>query len=324
MNGRATAEHAGFLHATNVFGSDEEFVAVVAPFLRAGRDAAEPTLVGVTPQREALVRDALGDTTGVTFLDGSPYEQPPMAALRQNHELFSDLVTAGADRIRIVGEIPLPGTEVPWDGWARYEAAINHLYAALPVWAVCPYDRRTTPPEVLADVERTHVYHAGPDGGLAPNPQFVPPAEFLTALGRAEVDPLERTTPHLVLTDPSPARARHAVAGLAAATALDRDTVDDLVFAVSEVVDNALVHGRPPVTVRAWAAMERIVVAVQDRGDGPADPWVGFLPGRPHGQHAGLGLWISNQVCARMTTSRSADGFTVRLVGGTPLAAGPH
>jgi hypothetical protein len=35
----------------------------------------------------------------------------------------------------------------------------------------------------------------------------------------------------------------------------------------------------------------------------------------------GLGLWITRQVCSRVTLSQTSEGFTVRLVAGTPYPA---
>lgn len=119
-----------------------------------------------------------------------------------------------------------------------------------------------------------------------------------------------------MLAEPTPAGARHAVAALARTTTLDREAVDNLVLAVSEVVINATVHGQPPVDLRAWDAEDRVVVAIRDRGRGPADPFAGYLPRTD--DLGGLGLWTTHQACRRVTLSPTPDGFTVRLVAGTP------
>jgi anti-sigma regulatory factor (Ser/Thr protein kinase) len=307
-----------FFHEAAVYDTDEEFLGVVTPFLRAGVAAGEPTLLGVNRRQEGLVREALdGDVEGVTLLAGDAQYANPLSALRLNTALFSNHVEAGASRVRIVGEVPHPGTGAAWDGWVRYEAAINHLYSALPVWGICPYDTRNTPADVLADVRRLHTHLATP-GGSVPSAGYTDPAEFLAERAALAIDVLERTAPHVELDDPRPADGRHAVAALARAAGLDDDGTDDAVLAVNEAVSNALAHGLPPVRMRAWASADRVVVAVSDGGAGPTDPFAGLLPGRPSGLHAGLGLWVLNQVCSRVALTHGAAGFTVRFVVGTP------
>ena len=98
---------------------------------------------------------------------------------------------------------------------------------------------------------------------------------------------------------------------------LDATTIEDLVFAVSEAVTNAVTHGRPPIRVRLWTAPDRIVATVTDRGDGPADPFVGLLP-VTNTSSGELGLWLTHQLCNHVTLDTTDEGFTIRLVVGTP------
>ena len=65
---------------------------------------------------------------------------------------------------RVASEVPHPGVGAPWDGWARYEAAINRAYAEFPLWGLCAYDTRITPGAVLDDVARTHPHLATAHG----------------------------------------------------------------------------------------------------------------------------------------------------------------
>ena len=147
---------------------------------------------------------------------------------------------------------------------------------------------------------------------------------------------METTSPPVInLTDPAPATARDAArtASTIRPGTLRRDPtapgtppreppqldpadIDHLVFAVSEVVTNALIHGRRPVRSRLWTAADRIVVTVTDRGDGPADPVAGLLPVIGTCS-AGLGLWLTHQLCSHVTLDTTDDGFTIRLVVGT-------
>ena len=98
------------------------------------------------------------------------------------------------------------------------------------------------------------------------------------------------------------------------------DTIlDDLLLGVTVAVSNALIHGRPPTTVRIWAAPDRIVISVHDQGHGPADPLAGLVPAPRGTATLGLGLWIIHQLDIDIALKHADDGFTIRLRGGTTI-----
>jgi anti-sigma regulatory factor (Ser/Thr protein kinase) len=123
------------------------------------------------------------------------------------------------------------------------------------------------------------------------------------------------------LGDPSPAASRHAIGDLARDMSLGRDRIDDFLLGVNEVVTNARLHATPPVVVRAWGTPGRVVVAVNDPGKGPEDPFAGLLPPESSVREGGFGLWITHQVCPETAMEVSEDGFTVRLAVGNPAAS---
>ncbi|WP_410675888.1 ATP-binding protein [Amycolatopsis sp. cmx-4-68] len=127
--------------------------------------------------------------------------------------------------------------------------------------------------------------------------------------------PIQRTAPLAELTDPQPRAARQAVTDFNK-TDLPAAEIDDLVLAVSEIVDNALRYGRSPVRMRIWADAEHLVVTVHDTGEGPGDPFAGLLPAAR--DIGGRGLWITHQVCSQVALHRDDTGFTVRLTAGRP------
>jgi len=316
-SGSGRLRRAGFRHEATVYSNDQEFLDVVVPFLREGVAAGEPALIAVNPRLARLTDTQLGDLAGVSFLQREHYARP-LRTLRDNYTLFAKQVAAGAGQIRMVGEVPHPGTGGPWDCWVRYEASVNHFYAGFPLWSICPYDTRTTPVQVLTDVARTHPRLATPDGRHERNPSYRDPATFLTELAASETDPMQHTPPAVELVDPTPADARRAVIALLHTTTLTTDQADNLTLAVSEAVVNTILHGRPPVLLRAWAGPDRVLAIVHDHGPGPADPFAGLLPdARPDGREH-IGLWLTHQLCDRVTLTTTPDGFTVHLVAGTP------
>ncbi|TDB70965.1 sensor histidine kinase [Micromonospora sp. KC723] len=320
MRTGAAAGHSGYFHEAVLYDSSDELLAVVLPFLLDGVAAGEPSMVSFGERHTALLRSALPPRCGVTFLDGGDVYARPSAAIRSYRQLLADQVAAGATQIRIVGELPPVAFGRFWDWWGRYEAAINHAYDEFPLWSMCVYNTRSTPPEILDDVSRTHPRTATADGRHVPNEVYTAPELYLREPRPVAPDPLQHGTPLVELVDPTPAGARAAVHAVAPEQ-LSADEVDDLSVAVSETVTNALRHGRPPVRFRLWAGDGRVVVTVVDGGSGPTDPYAGLLPARG-ATSGGLGLWITYQSCDHVAMQRGPDGFTVRLITGGRNAAG--
>jgi hypothetical protein len=139
----APTDLRGYLHEAVLYDSDEDFLGVVVPFLHEGVAVGQPCLVALGASTAGLVRAAVGDTSGLSFLDDR-YDRPA-SVIRSSRDLFAAQVADGASQIRVVSEVPHPGMGAPWDGWARYEAAVNQAYAEFPLWGLCAYDTRITP-----------------------------------------------------------------------------------------------------------------------------------------------------------------------------------
>jgi anti-sigma regulatory factor (Ser/Thr protein kinase) len=170
---------------------------------------------------------------------------------------------------------------------------------------------------VLDQVRRTHTHVVTVDGHRLPSTTYQNPRDFLATAVTPWVEPIESRPPTFELSDPSSAQARNALGALQETAVLTDEDLNGLVLSVSEAVSNALVHGCPPVRLRAWAESGRIVVTVTDRGPGPADPAAGLMPGAGPG---GLGLWLAYQLCAYVSLQREPDGYTIRLIAGEPTA----
>ncbi|MFD5830490.1 anti-sigma factor RsbA family regulatory protein [Lentzea sp. NPDC060358] len=300
----------GFFHETAFYGSDDDFLALVVPFLEDGLRAGEGVVVACAQWNTGLLRDALGDD--VLYLPGADQYSRPSESIAVYRDFFRDHTEAGARQLRVVGDVPHPGTGASWDWWARYEAAVNQAYAEFPVWGLCPYDTRTTPADVLADVVSTHPNIATAPGAHEVNPGF---REGLPGTKQVE-DELERCAPLVDLVGVSAGAVREAVGSAIDAIALSEDCAHDVVYAASEIVTNGLTHGVAPVRFRLWADDRRVLVAVSDRGCGPSDPLAGLVPTTAT-RTAGLGLWILHRTCDYVSMGQDSDGFTVRVsVGG--------
>lgn len=304
------AERRPFHHAAAIYGSDDGFLGAVTPFVQEALAAGEPTILALTARQQALLTSEIGRPAGVSMLAPSDHYGHPFGALCANRSVFEGHLRDGAARVHLVGDLPR-GDVTTWRGWARYESLCNHRFADLALSALCTYDTRDTSGDVLADVRCVHSHLVGADGCHVANPDYLQPETFLSRWSKDAADPLETGEPRAYLVDPTPAAGRRAIAGMAAAAGIRGD---GLVVAVSEVLANAHLHGRPPVTFRAWSETGRVVATVTDAGLGSSDPFAGLLPPSPD-LLGGRGLWIANQLCDAVSVSSGDDGCVVRIVG---------
>jgi anti-sigma regulatory factor (Ser/Thr protein kinase) len=315
------AGRAGYVHESVLYGSDAELLDCVLPFLTGGLAAGEPTFVAFGPEHTALIRLALPDRR-LRYLDGDDRYTRPASAIAAYRTMLGELTNpagpaGGARQVRIVGELPPAVMAGAWPWWARYEAAVNLAYDAFPLWSVCTYDRHATPATVLADVARTHPLRMLPGDRHEPNTAYQQPAEFIAGYGAGEPDPLEAAAPLIDLTDPAPVEARHAIQDADRRGVLPTVTeLSTVVIAVHEAVTNAFRHGKPPVRLRLWAAPDRVLAAITDLGDGPADPFAGLWPD-PDRTDGGMGLWIIHELCDHVSVDTTSS-CTVRLTFGRP------
>ena len=117
----------------------------------------------------------------------------------------------------------------------------------------------------------------------------------------------------LELVNPTPGAARRAVMSIATQSDIGPERLAGLELSVSEIVTNAIVHGRSPVVVRAWSPSATcVVVTVRDAGPGPSRPVAIELP-PVDAVGGGRGMWICSQSVDHLDMRVDADGFVVRL-----------
>lgn len=306
--------HVGHFHEAGFFSSDEEFAALIVPFVEEGLAAGEPVILGYDDRKTALLRSWLADPAAAEFITGASLYATPGRAIAAYQRLFEHHTAMGARQIRIAGDVPHPGNGSRFEGWDRYEWALNTVWPDFPVWARCLYDTTTTPPDVLDVVERTHPSLVAPSGEGGASGRYQAGRAF-TPLPPAP-DLLQATAPQAQLIDRPAAATRRALTHIGRGL-IPEAALTDLIIGAAEAVSNALVHGQPPATVRIWAAPGRVVVSVHDSGPGPADPLAGLIPATPARQHLGMGLWVMHQLDIDTALIHGPDGFTVRLRAGT-------
>jgi hypothetical protein len=314
MRAGAARGQVGHFHEAGFYGSDAEFAALIVPFVEEGVAAGEPVIIGYDDRKAGLLRSWLADPSAVEFIGDQSLYATPARAIATYRRLFEFHTAMGAGQIRIAGDVPHPGNGGRFEGWDRYECAVNTVWQDFPVWGRCLYDTTTAPQTVLDIVERTHPRLVSPSGQRRASERYQQ-APVFEGLPPAP-DSLEASTPMIELTDRPAADTRHALAQIGHGRVADT-TLQDLIIGASEAVSNALRHGQPPATVRIWATPDRVVVSVHDPGPGPADPLAGLVPAAHSPSNPGLGLWVMHQLDIDTALILTGDGFTVRLRAGT-------
>ena len=313
---RTGAAHGrvGHVHEAGFYSSDAEFLALIVPFVTGGIAAGEPVVIGYDDRKCDLLRAELPRPDAVSFIADTRLYATPAGAIEAYRQQFERHVAAGAEQIRIAGDVPHEGNGGRFAGWDRYESAVNVVWQDYPVYSRCLYDATTVADRVRDVVERTHRRLLTADGGATASPRYQEVADFERLPPAA--DPLEATPPTVALIDASPRKTRHRVAE-AAHGRIDAATVRGVAVRglrsrPQRAPARTAAHHR-----EAWTGPDRIVVRVHDDGPGPADPLTGLVPAPGGTAGAGLGLWLIHQFTnIDIALLADTDGFTVRLRGG--------
>jgi anti-sigma regulatory factor (Ser/Thr protein kinase) len=307
---------AGYEHDALFVRSDEELVDFAVPFLRAGLEAHEASLVVCSPQTNALLVDALDRGHGIIFVPGAEVFRRTTRALLAYEQMVERELDRGASRVRIIGEVGFGDHPRGRAESMRFEAVANVALTRHPLWNVCVYDTRRLPRDALAFGEATHPVLI--DGNeRRPNEAYRDPAEMLRRAPSEGPDPIEDSPPALQVADFDRfglATLRSAIRQVAVTrSALPLSRLEDFVEAVSELAGNAVKHGSGRVRVRLWVSVSRVVCTVTDQGEGFDDPLAGYVQPRPGHAH-GMGLWLVRNLTDSLSFGRTPEGFTARVM----------
>jgi PAS domain S-box-containing protein len=181
-------------HLCSIYESSEEHLAVAIPFIRIGLDRGEKCIYIADDGTEAIVRDAMYaegiDVERAIATDSLVLKHKGAAYLKHGsfdpEWMFTFWADATAEASR-QGFSALRATgETEWvvrgaqglERWMEYESRLTHVLARHNCFALCQYNRRLFPPEVVLDVIRTHptvIYR----GVVCRNMYHVPPDELL-------------------------------------------------------------------------------------------------------------------------------------------------
>ncbi len=296
----------GFVHPAFFYGSDDEYLGTLVPFITDGLAEGQPVAIAVPGARLRLLREALGGAADeVLLLDMEVAGRNPGRIIPTVLRRFADAHCGG--HVRIIGEPIWAGrTDIEYPACAQHEALINHAFAGRDVTIVCPYDTRALDHRALADALATHptVWEAT---GRRDSDHYAP---------HAVVDrynqPL-RCTPdaaELAINTTADIRdARRLVTAQAQQAQLGAERTADLELIATELVTNSLRHTGGGCRLRIWRDQEHLIFSVEDDGH-LSDPLAGRRPPEP-GQYGGRGLLLVNQLADLVRTHATARGTTV-------------
>jgi signal transduction histidine kinase len=182
-------------HLCMSYGTSEEQLEAVIPFLRYGLERRERCVyIADDGSRAALLSAlqaagiAVGDAAGAgvlsvlgkqtTYLRDGRFE--PERMLAWIAEQTEAALVAGFQAFRLAGEMTcVRGTAPGVERLAEYEAKLNQLLPTRPVSALCTYDRRRFPADIVREGIATHpLVVVGRT--VCRNPYFAPPEKYLS------------------------------------------------------------------------------------------------------------------------------------------------
>ncbi|MGP3911175.1 anti-sigma factor RsbA family regulatory protein [Nonomuraea sp. 10N515B] len=304
---RARFDGEGLRHVGVPYDSDESFLDLTVPRVRAALDEDRRVLVITGAARLALLADALGDDAGhVDTRVSTAWYGHPYRTLAAYHDY-----TRGRRTLVIA--------EPSWEGLSRreitelirYESVVNAALSAASAVMLCMYDLREVPPAALDYHEVNHPLLLGVDGE-ATSTRFIPPHQLVLNDDHA---PLPEPGPGAVtirFTGRELRWLRQSVGEYARAAGMDRNLITSLVISVSEIAANSIEHGAGYGTITMWENNGELICEIADPGGSLDDPLPGYIPPEPESPR-GYGLWISRQLCDLVELRTEGGLLRVRL-----------
>ena len=298
-----------FTHPALFYGTDEQYLDALVPFVTEGLERAQPVAVAVPGERLRLLNEALGDAAReVMMIDMEVAGRNPGRIIPTVLRRFAD----AHDRVhvRIVGEPIWAGrTATEYPACAQHEALINLAFAGRDVTIVCPYDTSALDDRALADALATHptVW----EGALRAESDRYDPGSVIGRYNqplRIAEDVVELT----VDTSADVRAARRFAMDHAHRLGLPDERIADLQLITGELVANSLRHTGGSCQLRIWRDQDHLVCTVEDGGH-LTDPLAGRYPAAPE-QLGGRGLLLINQLADLVRTHTTPHGTTVHAL----------
>ena len=306
-------------HGAAIVGTQDEMLAAALPFLEAGLRDGDLVALTCPPETVALLSSALGEKAHAVesepriSLLGSRAPDALTMCRRYLERAITGGANGGSGRLRVVAEVDFGDDPADWREGQRFESVYNRLLGDAPVSAICLYDRRRLPADVLDSAVATHPQLVR-GTTWSDSAGFQDPVVYVPSLPLPR-GPAEDGEPVFAVENaPTLAGLRHQLGAVLASLVPDRDQQGDLHLAASEIAANAFRHGVRPVSARVWADGDQVICVISDRGTSYTDPFSGFTPA--HGLDlslGGMGLWLARKLWDHVDVVPTDTGLSVRL-----------
>jgi AcrR family transcriptional regulator len=300
------------IHQGLIYRSEDEFVSVVAPFLREAVDASQPALAILTPARREPLSSALGRAAdAVRFVDATDWYVRPGAALFGLSSAVTDGLAAGASFVRVAGEPPFVVDVDRVERWARYESILNRLHPAeFPASVLCVYDGAALPEDALLTCARTHPTLVSTEGNV-PSPEFFSHPDLGAGFTPLRPDDAEELSAARADSADELIVVRRAVVQPAQQAGISISDSHDLALAVDELARAAFAHDCSPVAARTASSGSdwwcELAITKCDAAVLASD-------------RARLALAVASVVSTSIELGENAEGNVVRFVLRRPKA----
>lgn len=181
-------------HLCMICETQEEQLSAAVPFIKIGLERGEKCIYIADATTAAALMDVMREKginvdfavrqgrLTITNGDIYPYHDgfDPDRMIEWWEEAASTAESAGFSALRVAGEMTcVTGLDPRPERPTEYEAKLNQFVLDHDALAICQYDRRLFPPEVILNILRTHpvvIY----GGCVCENPYDVTPEEFLS------------------------------------------------------------------------------------------------------------------------------------------------
>lgn len=297
---------ARFTHEVVFYDGAAARPAALLPFIRGGVAAGEPVLVALPGAAIPGVREGVGGSAGVEFVDITEFGGNPARIIPVWRRFVEE--HAGEGAVRGIGEPAWVGRrEVEMTEASLHEALLNVAFDDGPAWRLlCPYDSARLPGWVIDEARRTHPL----DLAGASHPGYAGHDYAHAAFG-SRLAPAPGTARRFVYGIGELAEVRDLVQAAGARAGVADAAVDDLVLAAHELATNSVRHAGGKGVLLLWTEPDALVVEIRDGGR-IADPMVGRAE-PPFDAQGGRGIWMVNQLCDLVQVRSDETGTQVRL-----------
>lgn len=309
----------GLVHRGVSYDDSATLAGALLPALEGAVHAGDTVTVALDEDTAAAVRDGLAEATlaGVDFLDATrPARSDPLQLAARRATAVAAAAREGRRSLVVTQHQPALGLADAF--WLRLEAALDAALCGLPVMLLCAYRLGVEPvpgrdTEVPTAYLATHTELAGVCDldRPVPNAAHRDPVELVRGLPQVPVAFAPQGARRWAFAADDLGRLRQELAAAVAASGLEAEAGEDLVYAASEIVTNAVEHGGGSGVLWTWVADGEAVCLVGDAGR-LRDPFPGVVP-PPVDQDRGRGLWLARALCDDVDVAVDEDGTRVRL-----------